>query len=129
MSELNHDQMHTDHRQARLEHVAWLDQIRQWRLDHQRALIRIEALIDLHEAEMDSVTEAIEDHEMSVEDHELSIEDHEASGSGRDHVVMAAIHEAEEKRHRMMAESVEIMQRRHQIFVAAVEKLLKAMED
>lgn len=128
MSEHTHEQMHGDHHQARLEHLAWMDDIRQWRLDHRRALIRIQALVDLHEAEMDSIEEAIEDHEMSIEDHEMSIEDHEAGGAGRDHDALAAIHEVEGKRHKKMAQDLETMKRKHQVFVDAVENLLKAME-
>jgi hypothetical protein len=128
MSDPNHKQMHSDHHQARLEHLDWLEDIRQWRLDHRRALIRIEALIDLHEAEMDSVAEAIEDHEMSIEDHEMSIEDHEAGGVGHDHDALAAIHEVEGKRHRKMAEDLKALKRNHEVFVAGVERLLKDME-
>ena len=114
VSEHTHEQMHSDHHQARLEHMDWLDAIRQWRLDHRRALIRLEALIDLHEAEMDSVAEAIEDHE--------------AGGAGLDHDVLATIHEAEGKRHQKMAKDLEAMKRKHEVFVAGVEKLLKDME-
>ena len=128
VSEHTHEQMHAEHHQARLEHMEWLEAIRHWRLDHRRALIRIQAAIDLHEAEMDAVAEAIEDHEMSIEDHEMSIEDHEAGGAGRDHDVMAAIHEMEGKRHRKMAPDLEVMRRKHEVFVAGVEKLLKEME-
>jgi hypothetical protein len=128
VSDHTHEDMHGDHHQARLEHLAWMDDIRQWRLDHRRALIRIQALVDLHEAEMDSIEEAIEDHEMSIEDHEMSIEDHEAGGAGRDHNAMAAIHEAEGKRHKKMAQDLETMKRKHQVFVDAVDKLLKEME-
>lgn len=128
VSEHIHEEMHVDHHQAQLEHMEWLEAIRHWRLDHRRALIRIQAAIDLHEAEMDAVAEAIEDHEMSIEDHEMSIEDHEAGGAARDHDVLAAIHEREGKRHRKMAQDLEAMKRKHDLFLAGVQKLLKDME-
>jgi hypothetical protein len=82
----------------------------------------MEALIDLHGAEMEAVAEAIDDHEMSIEDHE-------AGGAGRDHDVLAAIHGMEEKRHKRMAQDLEAMKRKHEVYVAGVEKLLKDMED
>jgi hypothetical protein len=89
----------------------------------------MEALIDLHGAEMEAVAEAIDDHEMSIEDHGVSMEDHEAGGAGRDHDVLAAIHEVEEKWHKRMAQDLKALKRKHEVYVAGVEKLLKDMED
>ena len=119
MADTTHQEMREGHHRAQVEHMTWLDDIRQWRLDHRRALIQIQALIELHEAELDAAAEAIEDH-----DH--SIMDHEAGGEGEDHESLLTLHNAADERHGKMAEAHEAMKEKHEVFMTAVRNLLES---
>ncbi len=129
MTDNTHGEMREGHHKARLEHLTWLDEIRQWRLDHRRALIRIQALIELHEAELDAAAEAIEDHEIRIEEHDGSIMAHEAGGEGEDHESLLTLHNAADGRHGKMADSHAAMKKKHEAFMEAVRHLLDSVGD
>jgi hypothetical protein len=110
------------------DHAAWLDDVRQWRSEHHRALVNLTKVfmaILVHDEELESYARRIRAHEEHLREYESARCDSGFDGFGElenRQQEVAAIHNALQREH-------ERATTRHVNALAEVRKLLKGVLD
>ena len=110
-----------EHAASEADHVKWLKQLREMRIEHQHALAalkRLEAEILDHEAELEGQIAEIEEHRQHIAEHESAL----ADGKGENR---KSEHEEIEKQHAKIAKAMESAHKDHQDLISGLMKFVK----
>lgn len=110
-----------EHAAAETDHVKWLKQLREMRIEHQHALAalkRLEAEILDHEAELEEQIAEIEEHREHIAEHEAAL----AGGKGKS---TEEEHAEIEKQHAKIAKAMESAHKDHKDLISGLMKFVK----
>ena len=120
--------MHAQHRQAKLEHREWLEDIARWREEHHRAtamLAAIKEAWDKAEVALEKHAQLIRTHEEHLNRHEQVFRDHGWTVDDIEDESAVAEHREFEVGHAAARKAHERMQQMHSGVMAEVFELLK----
>lgn len=128
MSKVDLNAMHAEHREARMEHRDWLEDIARWRNEHRQADAMLEAIkaawneaeatLDEHARQIQVHEEHLDRHEQAFRDNVWIVDDIEDESSMAEHESLELVHAAARKVH-------DEMRHLHSGVMAEVFELLK----
>lgn len=124
--------MHEDHRQARSDHAAWLDEIVHWRIEHRKALAmlsRVEGRLYDHEVTLEEHMMVIQSHDRRIQEQERALAEAVRSGDPELPEDLVAQHQTSEAEHARARELHEGFKQSHRHLMAELQRLLKAMQE